>query len=158
MTIQWSESLRWVIRNADSHSTRRQYHPTRLETQEPSIRARGPLTLSAGGDVRSTAIVSIGTGERGADGQVPPGAGDRTSADTGTIPSFDALLPPDIAGRAESAGVAKATMRFDRLAVLSVLAGAFISLGAMFSTVVTAGGGMAPVSRACSADWSSHWD
>jgi formate transporter len=102
------------------------------------------LTLSAGGDVRSTAIESIGTGERGADGQVPPGAGDRTSADTGTIPSFDALLPPDIAGRAESVGVAKATMRFDRLAVLSVLAGAFISLGALFSTVVTAGGGMAP--------------
>ena len=37
MTIQWSESLRWVIRNAGSHSTRRQYHPTRLETQEPSV-------------------------------------------------------------------------------------------------------------------------
>jgi formate/nitrite transporter len=88
--------------------------------------------------------VSIGTGERGADGQVPPGTGDRTSADTGTIPSFDALLPPEIARRAESVGVAKATMRFDRLAVLSVLAGAFNSLGAMFSTVVTAGGGMAP--------------
>jgi formate transporter len=62
----------------------------------------------------------------------------------GAVPSFDALLPPDIARRAESVGVAKATMRFDRLAVLSVLAGAFISLGAMFSTVVTAGNGMPP--------------
>jgi formate/nitrite transporter len=40
--------------------------------------------------------------------------------------------------------VAKATMRFDRLFVLGVLAGAFISLGAMFSTVVTAGGDIAP--------------
>jgi formate/nitrite transporter len=35
-------------------------------------------------------------------------------------------------------------MRFDRLFVLGVLAGSFISLGAMFSTVVTAGGDMAP--------------
>jgi formate/nitrite transporter len=62
----------------------------------------------------------------------------------GDPPRFDALLPPEIARRAESVGVAKAAMRFDRLAVLSVLAGAFISLGAVFSTVVTAGGGTAP--------------
>lgn len=44
--------------------------------------------------------------------------------------------------------MAKAALPADRLAVLSVLAGAFISLGAVFSTVVTAGGGSAPgVSR-----------
>jgi formate/nitrite transporter len=58
--------------------------------------------------------------------------------------SFDALLPADIARRAEAVGVAKAAIRFDRLVALGVLAGAFISLGAVFSTVVTAGGGMAP--------------
>jgi formate/nitrite transporter len=73
---------------------------------------------------------------------VDPGAVD------GAVPSFDALLPPDIARRAETVGVAKVGMRFDRLLVLSVVAGAFISLGAMFATVVTAGGGTAPgVSR-----------
>ena len=56
----------------------------------------------------------------------------------------DALLPPDVARRAESVGVAKVAMPVESLAALSVLAGAFISLGAIFSTVVTAGGGMAP--------------
>ena len=57
-------------------------------------------------------------------------------------------MPADIAGRAEAVGVTKASARFDQLVVLGVLAGAFISLGAVFSTVVTAGGGMAPgVSR-----------
>jgi formate transporter len=61
-----------------------------------------------------------------------------------TVPSLDALLPPDIARRAESLGVAKAAMRTDRLVGLSLLAGAFIALGAVFSTVVTAGGGMPP--------------
>ena len=57
-------------------------------------------------------------------------------------------MPADIARRAEAVGVAKASIRFDQLVVLGVLAGAFISLGAVFSTVVTAGGGVAPgVSR-----------
>jgi formate transporter len=102
------------------------------------------LTLLAGPGVLSTAIVSIGTGERDADGRVPPGTGGRQGDGAATVPLFDALLPPDIARRAETVGVAKATMRFDRLVVLSVLAGAFISLGAMFATVVTAGGGIAP--------------
>jgi formate/nitrite transporter len=40
--------------------------------------------------------------------------------------------------------VAKVAMPTGSLFVLAVLAGAFISLGAVFSTVVTAGGGMAP--------------
>lgn len=57
---------------------------------------------------------------------------------------FDALLPPAIARRAEEVGVAKASLPLARLAVLSVLAGAFISLGAVFSTAVTAGGGTSP--------------
>lgn len=53
-------------------------------------------------------------------------------------------MPADIARRAEAVGVAKASTRLDRLVVLGVLAGAFISLGAVFSTAVTAGDGMAP--------------
>jgi formate transporter len=56
----------------------------------------------------------------------------------------DALLPPDVARRAEDVGVAKVTMPTESLFVLAVLAGAFITLGAVFSTVVTAGGGLAP--------------
>jgi len=60
------------------------------------------------------------------------------------VRSLDALLPADVARAAEGVGVAKATMRFERLFVLGVLAGAFISLGAMFSTVVTSGGDLDP--------------
>ena len=59
-------------------------------------------------------------------------------------PSLDALLPAEIAQKAEAVGVAKIALRLDRLVVLGVLAGAFIALGAIFSTAVTAGGEMAP--------------
>ncbi len=55
---------------------------------------------------------------------------------------MDALLPPEMARKAEDVGVAKATMSHAPLFVLAVLAGAFIGLGAMFFTVVTAGGGV----------------
>jgi formate/nitrite transporter len=58
--------------------------------------------------------------------------------------SLDALLPADVARKAEDVGVAKAGMPLDRLLALSVLAGAFIALGGVFSTVATAGGGMPP--------------
>lgn len=58
--------------------------------------------------------------------------------------NLDALVPAAIARKAEAVGVAKAEMELGRLFVLAVLAGAFISLGALFSTVVTAGGGSAP--------------
>jgi formate/nitrite transporter len=71
-------------------------------------------------------------------------ATDSTTPDSERVRSLDALLPSDIARAAEGVGVAKATMRFDRLFVLGVLAGAFIALGAMFSTVVTAGGALDP--------------
>ena len=57
---------------------------------------------------------------------------------------FDALLPAAVARKAEDVGVAKASMQIDRMLVLAVLAGSFIALGALFSTVVTAGGGSAP--------------
>ena len=52
---------------------------------------------------------------------------------------FDALLPPEMAARAETLGVRKAEMPFLKMFMLSVLAGAFISLGAMFATTIGAG-------------------
>lgn len=55
------------------------------------------------------------------------------------LPRFDALLPAEMAARAEQLGVKKATLDTARLFVLAVLAGAFIALGALFSTTVAAG-------------------
>jgi formate/nitrite transporter len=53
--------------------------------------------------------------------------------------TFDAILPAAMAVRAEESGVKKASTDPVTLLVLSVLAGAFISLGAMFYTTVAAG-------------------
>jgi formate transporter len=53
--------------------------------------------------------------------------------------SFDALLPPAMAVRAEETGVRKAQLDAVSTLALAVLAGAFIALGAMFATSVTAG-------------------
>lgn len=53
--------------------------------------------------------------------------------------SFDALLPPEMAKKAENAGVAKANLGKWRMLALAVLAGAFIALGAVFATTVTTG-------------------
>jgi len=50
-----------------------------------------------------------------------------------------ALLPPEMALKAEEAGVKKANMDFGRLFVLAILAGAFIALGAIFATTAMAG-------------------
>jgi formate transporter len=52
---------------------------------------------------------------------------------------IDALMPSEMARRAELLGVRKAEMPFITMFSLSVLAGAFIALGAIFSTTVTAG-------------------
>jgi len=52
---------------------------------------------------------------------------------------IDALLPQEMANRAEYLGVRKAEMPFLKMLMLAVLAGAFISLGAIFATVVSAG-------------------
>jgi formate/nitrite transporter len=52
---------------------------------------------------------------------------------------IDALLPQEMATRAEYLGVRKAEMPFLKMFMLSVLAGAFISLGAIFATTVGAG-------------------
>ena len=53
---------------------------------------------------------------------------------------IDALLPQEMATRAEYLGVRKAEMPFFKMFMLAVLAGAFISLGAIFATTVSAGG------------------
>jgi formate/nitrite transporter len=54
---------------------------------------------------------------------------------------IDALLPAEMAAKAEQIGVKKAQMDALSLFALAVLAGAFIGLGAMFSTVAVAGAG-----------------
>jgi len=52
---------------------------------------------------------------------------------------IDALLPREIALKAEAIGVQKTRLDFLSLVALAVLAGAFIGLGAMFATTVLAG-------------------
>ena len=53
--------------------------------------------------------------------------------------SIDALLPADIARRAELIGAQKAQLPAIKLLTLAILGGAFIALGAMFATTVLAG-------------------
>jgi formate transporter FocA len=53
--------------------------------------------------------------------------------------SFDALLPAEMAVRAEQVGTRKANLNGVSMFMLSVLAGAFIALGAIFATTVMAG-------------------
>ncbi len=66
-------------------------------------------------------------------------------AEPGFTPQgLDALPPPEIARRSEEIGVRKASLPVLDLFPLSVLAGAFIALGAIFSTTVLAGSGDLP--------------
>jgi formate transporter FocA len=53
--------------------------------------------------------------------------------------SVDALLPREIAVKAEEAGVLKANYGPRRLLALGILAGAFIAFGAIFATTVSTG-------------------
>lgn len=53
---------------------------------------------------------------------------------------IDALMPAEMAKRAEYVGVRKAEAAALTLFVLALLAGAFIAMGAIFSTTVAAGG------------------
>lgn len=53
---------------------------------------------------------------------------------------IDSLLPEEMAKRAEYLGVRKAEMPTLTMLMLAILAGAFISLGAIFATTVAAGG------------------
>jgi formate transporter len=68
----------------------------------------------------------------------PEGRGESAAA------RLDALLPPEMAERAEEIGVRKATLDLPRLVTLAVLAGAFIALGGVFATTALAGAGAAP--------------
>ena len=57
-----------------------------------------------------------------------------------TIPSPDALLPPQMAAKADAVGEAKANLNAVSTFVLAVLAGAFIAWGGVFyTTVITTG-------------------
>lgn len=56
-----------------------------------------------------------------------------------TLNQIDALLPPEMAAKAEMVGVKKAALPFGSMFALAVLAGAFIGLGAIISTTVVAG-------------------
>lgn len=56
--------------------------------------------------------------------------------------TFDAIMPAAMAVRAEDSGVRRAAADPVVLLVLSVLAGAFISFGAIFATTVAAGTGI----------------
>jgi len=53
--------------------------------------------------------------------------------------SFDAILPPGMATKAEDLGVKKANLKAANMFALAVLAGAFIGIGAIFATTVAAG-------------------
>jgi formate transporter len=52
---------------------------------------------------------------------------------------MDALLPADMAAKAEAIGVQKVNLNSISMFALAVLAGAFIALGAIFATTVSAG-------------------
>jgi formate/nitrite transporter len=58
------------------------------------------------------------------------------------VVTFDAIMPASMAVRAEQSGIKRATTDPLIVMVLSVLAGAFISFGAIFATTVTAGAGL----------------
>ena len=58
--------------------------------------------------------------------------------------SVDALAPREVAEKAELVGVTKVGMSAVDTFVLSVIAGAFIAVGAIFATTVTAGGSALP--------------
>jgi formate transporter len=59
-------------------------------------------------------------------------------------PRLDALLPAEMAERAEALGVAKTELDAPRLLTLALLAGAFIAFGGVFATTALAGTGGAP--------------
>ncbi|HSK88490.1 MAG TPA: formate transporter FocA [Anaerolineales bacterium] len=58
--------------------------------------------------------------------------------------SFDAILPPGMAAKAEDLGVKKANLPWLNMFILAILAGAFIGIGAIFATTVAAGGSALP--------------
>jgi formate transporter len=55
--------------------------------------------------------------------------------------TLDAFIPPEMAAKAEDVGIKKATMGARNTFFLSVMAGQFIALGAIFATTVATGAG-----------------
>jgi len=53
--------------------------------------------------------------------------------------SIDPLMPPAMAAKAEDLGVKKANLKAFNMFLLAILAGAFIGIGAIFATTVSAG-------------------
>ncbi len=66
-------------------------------------------------------------------------ASDETRA---SFPKLDALAPAEIEAKAEGLGEAKVAMSFGRSFALSIMAGAFIALGAMFFCLVVGDPGL----------------
>lgn len=58
--------------------------------------------------------------------------------------NIDALMPPDMANKAEAIGIKKANLDFLSMFALAILAGAFIGTGAIYATTVWTGGGALP--------------
>jgi len=69
-----------------------------------------------------------------------PIAAEPTTEPTFTPAGLDALVPGEVARKAETVGVMKAGLEPLNVFVLSILAGAFIAMGAIFATTVAAGG------------------
>ena len=67
-----------------------------------------------------------------------------TSSEVFTPVGLDAIAPPGMARKAEEVGEAKAGLSAANTLALGVLAGAFIAMGAIFATTVTAGGSSLP--------------
>jgi formate transporter len=57
---------------------------------------------------------------------------------------FDSLSPLEMAQKAKEIGVRKANLPFSKLFLLAILGGAFIALGAVFSTTILAGSSVLP--------------
>ena len=53
--------------------------------------------------------------------------------------NLDSLMPSEIALQAEQVGVSKVNMAVEKKITLAILAGAFIALGGIFFTTITAG-------------------
>jgi formate transporter len=70
---------------------------------------------------------------------IPPAGPTVVNLPAGAIEGFDALLPPQMALRAETIGIRKAGQDTVAMLALGVLAGAFIALGAIFSVTASAG-------------------
>jgi formate transporter len=66
--------------------------------------------------------------------------GEAVTDPTFTPTGLDALPPPQMARQAEQVGVTKAGMSAANMFALAILAGAFIAMGAIFATTVSAGG------------------